>query len=380
MDQTLPVSVLLAPLDWGLGHATRCIPIIKELNQQGARVWVAASGPQESLLRQEFPLLDFLTLPGQPVRYKSGKLLKWGLILKIPSLLRQIRKEHQWLGQCLKSYPIDAVISDSRYGLYHEYLPCILITHQLNIQSGFQNTGKTSGIRESIGRSIDKKIMQFHYRFISRFSACWVPDEEMPFSLAGALSNPPLPPPVPVRYIGLLSRFTWTPAIVNKNSLLILLSGPEPQRTQFEQIIMSQLKDIHLKTVLIRGLPGDTEDNIQIDGVEIYNHLDSASLSRLMASTEFIVARSGYSTIMDLVRLQRHAILIPTPGQTEQEYLGRYLHEKKWMYTVTQEKLKLKNSLEAFGKIRFSSPQIHPALLTGQIRELMRDCIKEKEK
>jgi predicted glycosyltransferase len=378
MDQAPVVSVLLAPLDWGLGHATRCIPIIKELRRQGVRVWVAASGPQESLLRHEFPGLEFLAIPGYPIRYNRGRLLKWGLVLRIPAILRQIRREHTWLDQCLQTYPIDAVISDNRYGLYHKNLPCVLITHQLTIQSGVQNPRSSSGIRGMIGRRIDRKIQQLHYRFITRFTECWVPDQEGTDSLAGLLSHPEVFPKIPVRYIGVLSRFEPCEENTIKNSLLVLLSGPEPQRTLLEKILIGQLADLNLKIVLIRGLPGNPKPILKIGQVEVFNHMDSIQLGQLIKSAELIVARSGYSTVMDLIRLQKSALLIPTPGQTEQEYLGRYLHEKKWMYTVSQEKFNLENSLAAFKKIKFLHPDIKPSPLNKVIKDLLSNCFKRK--
>ena len=371
--------MLLAPLDWGLGHATRCIPIIKELERQGARIWIAASGPQEILLRQEFPHLDFLAIPAYKVRYKRGILLKWGLILQIPALLRQIKKEQAWLKQCLKIHPIDVVISDNRYGLYHKSGVSVLITHQLNIQSGLWDQGKSSAIRKAMGRLIDRKILQFNYKFISRFTECWVPDQEGAGSLAGLLSDrPDFPSVIPIRYIGWLSRFKPATESTQKNSLLILLSGPEPQRTELEQILVPQLARSTLNAVMVRGLPGEQGPALTIAGVEVFNHLDSSGLAARISTAECIMARSGYSTIMDLVRLQKNAILIPTPGQTEQEYLSRYLNEKKWMYTVSQEKLNLENSLEDFKKAKLLQLPVYASLLGTVIEELLKKCLERK--
>src|SRR5580693_1409707 len=139
MNQKGPVTVLLAPLDWGLGHATRCIPIIKELIHQGARVTIAASVSQKTLLIEEFPLLEFIEIPGYEIRYKGGFLLKWALLLRIPILLKQIKKENKWLEKTVRNREINAVISDNRYGLFHKKLYCVFITHQLNIQSGLRS-------------------------------------------------------------------------------------------------------------------------------------------------------------------------------------------------------------------------------------------------
>jgi len=372
MEQKETFCVLVSPLDWGLGHATRCIPIIKELDIQGIRVLIAASGPSRMLLKQEFPHLEFLGIPGYQIRYGPGILLKWALILRIPSILKQIKREHAWLAACYEQYKIDAVISDNRYGLYHGKLFCVYITHQLFIQSGW-GINKVSGWRLSVGGLIDRKILKWNYKFISKFSECWVPDQDGYISFAGKLSHPPFPPPVPLKYIGILSRFRPTEERVKKNSLLILISGPEPHRTLWENILFSQLEASTGKAIVVRGLPGGYEPVPFLrEGVEIFNHLPSDKLNELLITSEFIIARSGYSTIMDLLQLKRNAILIPTPGQTEQEYLSRWLHEKKWMYTISQKNFCLNKALNEFIKAEWILPELKYSLLREQIGGFLR--------
>jgi predicted glycosyltransferase len=374
MRQKRPVSVLLAPLDWGLGHATRCIPIINELIAQGARVLVAASGPQRKLLGTEFPGLEFFNIPGYEIRYKKGFLLKWALIFRLPSILRQISREHAWLEQFLSKHPVDLVITDNRYGLYHNKPVCIFMTHQLFIQSGtgfLKNTESLSETKRDKVSWIDSKILKWNYSFISKFHECWVPDQDGIFSLAGILSHPPEPPPLPMKYIGILSRFKANEIPIEKNSLLILLSGPEPQRSQLEQIIYAQLAGTSLKTVVVRGLPAMVSPPPAIDGVSIFNHLPTDKLNEIIQSSEFIITRSGYSTIMDLVKMKRKAILIPTPGQTEQEYLGHYLHGKEWMFTVTQNEFSLGKALQDFQHQNLKTPEIQGALLEVVIQDML---------
>jgi hypothetical protein len=361
-----PVSVIVAPLDWGLGHATRCIPIIKELIHQGARVTIAASSGQKTLLKLEFPQLEFLEIPGYNIRYKGGILLKWGLFFNVPCLLRQIRKENKWLEETLKQHKINAVISDNRYGLFNKACLSVFITHQLQIQSGW-GAG-------NVGRRIDKKILKWNYKFISKFSACWVPDQEGDYSVAGLLSHPPMQPPVPLKYIGILSRFHHTRIKIKKNSLLLLISGPEPQRTNFEKILFSQLAGFPMKTTVVRGLPGsDRPIPVMKEGIKIFNHLPSNELNELLNSSEFIIARSGYSSIMDLLTLKKNAILVPTPSQPEQEYLGRYLNEKKWMYLVTQKNFNLQEAISAFGKVELVLPEMPDTKLRNVVEEFLRE-------
>jgi UDP:flavonoid glycosyltransferase YjiC (YdhE family) len=376
MNQKRPVSVLIAPLDWGLGHATRCIPIIKELIQQGTRVIIAASGLQKNLLREEFPYLEFIEIPGYEIRYKRGFLLKWTLVIMIPAILKKIKKENEWLEGILKDCKIDAVISDNRYGLFHKKLYCVFITHQLYIESGWGSREFAGGwsryVAGAVGRWVNDKILRWNYRLVRKFSVCWVPDLHGTPSLAGKLSHPAILPPIPVKYIGVLSRFKKEEKKIIHNSLLILISGPEPQRTEFENLFLVQLVGVSYHAVLVRGLPGSQHSIPHIrEGLKIYNHLPSEEMNELLNRSEYIIARSGYSTIMDLVNKKRNAILVPTPGQTEQEYLGRYMHERKWMFSVPQRKFNIENVLSEFKKADLVTPEMPNSLLSNTIREFL---------
>src|SRR5580765_7615274 len=153
MQLSSPISVLVAPLDWGLGHATRCIPVIRELISQGVRVSIASSGPQKLLLLAEFPELDFYELPGYEIRYRRGIFLKWDLFFRIPVILKRIKRENRWLNDFLKKNNIDAVISDNRFGFFHQGPICVYLTHQLSVQS-------------SMGSFFDSILLKWHYHWI----------------------------------------------------------------------------------------------------------------------------------------------------------------------------------------------------------------------
>lgn len=364
--------MLIAPLDWGLGHATRCIPIIKELIHQQVQVIIAASGLQKNLLREEFPFLEFIEIPGYEIRYKRGFLLKWALVMKIPAILKKIKKENKWLEGVLEDRKIDAVISDNRYGLFHKTSYCVFITHQLYIDSGWRSQEFAGGWPSAVGRWVDDMILRWNYRLIGKFSVCWVPDLPGSLSLAGKLSHPAFLPLIPVKYIGIQSRFKKEEKKITPNSLLILISGPEPQRTEFENMFLVQLVGVACQTVLVRGLPGSQLSIPFVrEGLKIYNHLLAEEMNELLNSSEYIVARSGYSTIMDLVNKKRNAILVPTPGQTEQEYLGCYMHEKKWMFSVPQRNFNIENVLKEFKKADLATPEIPVSLLSNTIQEFL---------
>jgi len=354
------LKVLVAPLDWGLGHATRCIPIIKELLNQKCQVIIAAEGAQKALLHEEFPFLTFVELPGYRVRYGKNRALTFlRLIASIPKILIRIKRENGWLRRFADHERPDLVLSDNRYGLYLPGTVTIFITHQLSIRTPF-------------GKVADRLLQRINYSAIGRFSVCWVPDTagivcgqptaaEGAEGLAGELSHPKRMPPIPTKYIGWLSRMDAGPVPSEgwpemDFDVLVLLSGPEPQRTILEKMIITQAADCDCKMVLVRGLPGGGGRSLAAlrDGgalmtkagnVVIYDHLPTGELERLMLRSEVVLSRPGYSTVMDLRRIGKKAIFVPTPGQTEQEYLGGYLAAKELGICVRQHAFSLTAAL-----------------------------------
>lgn len=335
------IKILVAPLDWGLGHATRCIPIIQALLKKNIKVILAAHGPVATLLKKDFPLLTILPLKGYRITYSQNK--KWffaKIIMQLPTLVSAISYEKKWLKTVVKELQVDAVISDNRFGLHHAGITCIYITHQLFIATG--------------NSFLNKIAQQINYRFINRYNECWVPDAEGEINLAGKLSHPVSKPLVPVKYLGNLSRFKKE-RLRHENDLLIILSGPEPQRTIFENILLKQTKNINLSIVLVRGLPGETAQLKAPDKkLQVYNHLAATELSKIIQQSNLILARAGYSTIMDLVALEKKAVLVPTPGQTEQEYLAKYLMDKKLFFAADQEGFLLKDVVEKVAAFKFA--------------------------
>lgn len=355
--------ILVAPLDWGLGHATRCIPLIRELIHLGAEVILGAEGAQEKILTAEFPKLTVLSLPGYRVRYaKTAAGLLWHMIRQGPRLKKMIREEHAWLKEKVKEHGLDAVISDNRYGLYHPDIPCIFITHQLNIKT-------------SIGAWSEKLLQKIIYRHINRFTECWVPDQAGENNLAGALSHPAKKPGIPLRYIGPLSRFEYPlhdEEHERKDHLVILLSGPEPQRTILEDILVKQLGHYPGTATVVRGLPDQSSVIPSTNMLCFYNHLPSGELNKELMAADFVISRSGYSTIMDMVQLRKKSILVPTPGQTEQEYLATYLKEKQIAYTVAQKIFSLPDALQEARQFSYALPVPgEQSLLSQTIREFL---------
>jgi len=351
-------KILIAPLDWGLGHATRCVPIIKALLDNGYEVMIAAEGKQAFLLRNEFPALIFFPLKGYGINYsKSKRLLPLKMLMQIPKILSAVKHEHDWLDKIIDQHKIDLVISDNRYGLYSKKVPCVFITHQLTIKMPFA--------------WLEKLVQKVNYKYINRFATCWVPDLAGEKNVAGILSHPLLKPTIPVHYLNLLSRFDRAVPFEKKYGYCILLSGPEPQRTLLEERILKSIDRINENFLLIRGLPGSNAQLSLSNNIEVKNHLAGKDLQQAIMQSDFIISRSGYTTVMELLSLQKKSILIPTSGQTEQEYLGERLMNQGWSYSVSQDDFELIEAIESAKQFNYSFPSFESNNLQILIPQLV---------
>ena len=321
---TLPKNVLIAPLNWGLGHASRCIPIIRQQVAIGNNVIIASDGGSLKLLRKEFPNLDSEELPSYGISYPKGKQLIWHLLKMSSKIMLGINEEKKFLNSLVDKYKLDLIISDNRFGMYHKGVYSIYITHQTNIQAG-----KVSRIANKL-----------HQYYMSRFNEIWIPDYEGENSLAGNLSK--YNGGQDAKHIGILSRFKFDENENIKDKILVVLSGPEPQRTYFEEIVLSEVASIDKEVTVVLGKVEDVQTKNKKSKVTIYNFLTSDDLEREMKESSLVIARSGYSTIMDLKALKKKAFLVPTPGQGEQVYLAKYLKSKKICNYVCQDKFSLK--------------------------------------
>lgn len=335
-------KILIVPLDWGLGHATRDIPLIREMLNAGCQVFIAAEGKHAALLQQEFPQLTILPLPGYRIQYaQKGQFFGLKIIQQIPKIFRSVNYEQRWLKKIVAEYQINAVISDNRFGLYHKNIPTVFITHQLLIKTPF-------------GGWIERTLQKINYRFINKYNACWIPDFAGNNNLSGELAHPGQLPGH-VTYIGCLSRFEPQPGVTKKYDLLVLISGPEPQRSNLEKLVLDQIKQLSVTALIVSGKPG-TPQHVQVaPGVTQVNHLNASELNEAMLASDMVLSRSGYTTLMDLAKLNKKAILIPTPGQSEQVYLGEYLMEKGYFYSLPQERFHLKTALDEAARFPFRS-------------------------
>lgn len=318
-------TILIVPLNWGIGHASRCIPIIHALLAMNHRVVLAADGAPLALLRSTFPALPWLHFPSHEPHYGKGKSVVAPLLMQAPALLWQLMADHRKLEQLVKKCAADAVISDNRFGAYSSKVSSVFITHQVHL-----HLPKGMGWATKVAKLVNNMVA-------SRYSACWIPDFADNRSLAGDLSHPPFQH-LPTKYIGPISRFVTTEAYQESEEvdLLVMLSGPEPQRSIFENQILRQLRNFSGSVVIARAVPQGKPSPEVPENIRLLNHIDDERLKRLILGAKTIVARAGYSTIMDLVALQRTALLVPTPGQSEQEYLGSWLGKKGYFMFAEQ--------------------------------------------
>lgn len=313
------MKVLVCPLNWGLGHATRCVPLIYQLKDESHEVVIASDGHPLKLLQEEFPELRFIYSTSYNIRYNKGNSQVTAMLHSLPAIFLGIIREKKWLNRLLKGEHFDRVISDNRFGLWHSKSNCVYMTHQLMIKMP-----RALKWTEAI-------VWLGHRFFINQFDECWIPDHAGKNNLSGDLSHK-YPLPKQARFIGPLSRFSTINADVPEKlfPIVALISGPEPQRSLFEQEVLQWLRNQDQKALLIRGLPASSETIGTVDHITLLNHLSTKKLAGALLHSKIIICRSGYSTIMDLDALGvlNRTYISPTPGQTEQEYLARYLIKK----------------------------------------------------
>jgi uncharacterized protein (TIGR00661 family) len=310
-----------------------------------------------ALLKKEFPALHYFEIVSYHANYPVDGNFLWKLFLQVPKFLKAIRKEKKDIEKIIDAHAIDLIISDNRFGCRANNIKSIFITHQVNL----------------LPQSATwlKRISSFwNIHMIKKFDQCWVPD--LPHSIfSGVLSKSKK---IELLYIGILSRFkVSTVSIPYKYKLMGIVSGPEPQRKIFEDLIRSQSRNIEGEVLLVKGLP-DRDGSIQRSGtLTETNHLNTQELEEQLNASEFIICRSGYSSVMDLIALGKHnIIMVPTPGQPEQEYLAARLMENQFVYISAQHDLNLVEAMIRVKEMKgFSKDHARPQLLKKALDEVL---------
>jgi uncharacterized protein (TIGR00661 family) len=325
-------KILVSPLSWGLGHATRDLPIIRRFLAEGHKVTIASSGRTLELLKHEVPECTFTVLEDYPTPYTKSRwfVLKFGAF--IPRMLRAIRRERINAKALIEREKFDLILSDNRFGVRHKNIPSFFISHQLRFAA--------PGILfpfQVLGEFFNRL---FHRKFL-RVIVPDVPDEER--NLAGILAHHLYwPSKTRYYYAGILSS-TRKMDLPEDVDLFITISGPEPQRTELERIVMGQMEALRKmgRVVITLGKPEQLEKSQPEANIEVYGFLKRQEQQEMMNRAKLIVSRSGYTTVMEIVELGKKALYIPTPGQTEQVYLSEYYEKTGLFHSVTQYRLDL---------------------------------------
>lgn len=318
--------ILVAPLNWGMGHATRCIPIINALEEEGYEPVIASDGVALQLLKKEFSHLESIELPSYNITYsKTKRGLKWKILTQTPKIYKINFKEKKLIDEVIDKYNINGIISDNRFGIRSKRVPSVFISHQLNVLSG-STTWFSS---------------KMHQRVIKQFDQCWVPDFKNEPNLSGKLGHvTDKKDALKLKYIGPLTRLRHED-ISTEYDIMVLLSGPEPQRTFLENILLKELKGFKGNILFVKGVV-EKEQTRTIDGqFTIYNFMQTEDLQKAINASKFIISRSGYTTVMDLAALGKKAFFIPTPGQFEQEYIAERLTKDDIIMSCDQKNFSL---------------------------------------
>ncbi|MEL4306703.1 glycosyltransferase [Joostella sp. CR20] len=317
-------KILVAPLNWGLGHATRCIPIIRALLAENFEPIIASDGEAYALLLKEFPTLTFIELPSYKIKYaEKGKHFKLKMLWDSPKILKAIKKEKKRTKVLVKALQLDGIISDNRLGVYSKKVPSVFITHQLNVL-----TGNTTWFSSEI-----------HQKIIKKFNECWVPDVVGTPNLSGKLGHVKKTD-LKLKYIGPLSRLE-PKELPKKYDLMVIISGPEPQRSMLESKLLIETQKFSGNVLFVRGKI-EAEQHVCKEGnVEVYNYMNSVQLEKAFNESTLVLSRSGYTTVLDLAKLKKKAFFIPTPGQYEQEYLAERLADEQLVPYCNQEDFKI---------------------------------------
>lgn len=333
------MTVFVSALDWGLGHATRIIPTIHALIKNNHHVIIGASERQKVIYKEFFAEIEIVAFKSFAPKYSSGKSQLLRAFVQTPVFMFSVLREHIQLKSIVKKYNIHLVLSDNRYGLFHSTIKSIFIGHQLQLQ-----------LPPSI-KFLSVLANSINHGLINRFDECWVPDT-FDSAFAGALSVPQNKLKIPVKYKGVQSRFSVVDALHYNTvapDILVLISGPEKQRSVFERKMCNAIEGLQgaYSSLIVRGLPLGADNSLP----NAINHCPSNKLKTLILNAKYIVCRSGYSTIMDLVYLKSSAVLVPTPGQTEQEYLAEFLSAKGSFNTMKQEEISTERLKHFIGEI-----------------------------
>lgn len=322
-------NILICPLEWGLGHAARMIPLARKLQGLNNNIFFGAGEKHLAFFRSEMTNVTLINFSGFSPGYSRYLPQYIFMLMKTPLLLWHIIREHNRLKKIIKDYNIDIIISDNRFGLWNKKVTSVYITHMPRIPM------------PGLFRIFEVIGVWLHRAIIKQYTFCFIPDLPGELNLSGRLSHD-ITLPLNTIFSGIMSRFNSEDIKESGSGFphnTVILSGPEPQKSMLKKKLIQLLKDKEPPTVILEGKPDRMNEEYRKGNIISYSHLTASEMKKMTETSQIIISRSGYTTIMDLVFLKRTGLLIPTPGQTEQEYLADYLSGKRWIQTVNQKDL-----------------------------------------
>ncbi|MFN8240039.1 MAG: glycosyltransferase [Bacteroidales bacterium] len=356
-------NIIISPLEWGLGHAGRMIPVAIRLKSMGHNVFIASGKEHIAFFSKETTGLNYIELPGFTIRYSRIFPQYLVILARVPFLAWYMIREHFILRRLIREYSIDIVISDSRPGLWNSKIKSVFVSHIPGIP-----LPRWLWPVQMAGRLLGRMVL-------SKYNFFFIPDTDKDACLSGTLSHG-FRLPSNARFIGILSRFRkemidHLPVVV-PSTCVVILSGPEPQRTCLMEQLAKVLDDSGYQITMLGASPGITKDIRLGKNIRFVNHLPTDEMMKLVLSSETVITRSGYTTVMELASLDKSAILIPTPGQSEQEYLGKWLTEKGWFVNLNQGKIKNLKLPSVLPSLQFEEMRKRSAyLLEKALNELL---------
>lgn len=303
-------TVVVAPLDWGMGHVTRCVPLIRQFLEQKCRVIFAGTAFQSSFIQKDFPGLICENIEGYNVSLDPSKSTYFQMLQQGLKLRKVIRREQAVAREIQKKYQAEVILSDNRYGFRSDKACNIFLTHQLSPPVPFMRAQLTNRLK----------------KYVDQFDCCWIPDS-IEHPIVSELNDVKLK--IPITKIGWLCRFRKMNSPNYKYEVLFISSGPLPQRHEFERQILYQLNDANAAFVC--------PDDEVIKTAHI--NPSTEDLNQLINDSKWVVSRSGYTTVMEMISLQKKAYLMPTPGQYEQEWLAQHI-KSEFIFNGKIEQLK----------------------------------------
>jgi len=357
------MKIVFGVFDWGIGHATRDIPLITELLKTN-QVHIISTGRALKLLKDHFgDECRYYDVPSVYPPYTKTPFFKMKFVFLLLKIIRSLQYARERSRKIIDA-KFDMVISDCRYDIYDNPDNSYLINHQLRFNIPF-------GAERIFERWLAGRMQKYKYVI--------VPDFEQK-NLSGKLShNLRYISREKIKYIGILSHLAKI-NLAQDIDYFISISGPEPQRTVFQKKIILQLNQLEGKIVIAGGNPDSTKAAFSVQRrayrklnavrYTLYAYLRAEQQQNIMNRAKFIIARPGYTTVMELAELNKNRVLfLPTPGQTEQEYLADYYERKKYFHHVSQYRLKLKKAIEESRDFRGFDP---PWKTEQSVKEFMK--------